>query len=39
MRKINGIFVLPWSFEKLDFFTIANQKRWLAIEQISNSKH
>ena len=27
------------NFEKLDFFTIADQKSWLSIEQVSNSKH
>ena len=41
MRKTNGIFVVQWSFEKLDFFPITYQKSWLYnanIEQISNSK-
>ena len=38
MRKSNGIFVVKWSFEKLDFFAITYQKNCLYdtnIEQIS----
>ena len=41
MRKINGIFVVSWSFEKLDFFPITYPKSCLydaSIEQISKSK-
>ena len=41
MRKINGIFVVRWSFEELDFFSDYLSKIWLYntnIEQISNSK-
>ena len=38
MRKTNGIFAVLWNFEKLDFYTIANQNIWLSIEQIPNSK-
>ena len=40
--KLNiRIFVVQWSFEKLDFFSLVNQKNWLYNtnnEQISNSK-
>ena len=43
MRKTNGIFVVKWSFEKLDFFPITYQKSGfmtliLSKFQISNYK-
>ena len=41
MRKTNGIFVVLWSFENFDFFSITYQKSWrynAKNGQILNSK-
>ena len=41
MRKTNGIFVVLWSFENFDFFSITYQKSWrynTNNRQILNSK-
>ena len=41
MRKTNGIFVVLWSLENFDFFSITYPKSWhynANIEPISNSK-